>query len=234
MMRFGIVTLAIFGFLFTADSLNAQDNPLNLEEIAKMLSQPVKTQALQKKMPLKDALEYFLDKTRGKLQIIVNESAFVPTKNGDIYDTEVLLPPFPPEMSVALALELIVSQIEDGKATFVIRRGVLEILPESHATAKHLLSRRVMVFDIRSLTALLAEVSEQTGLTINIDAAAADKVAGAKPIPAKLRNVSAEDALVAVTEMAELKFVVLNQSVLITTPQKAKLLLKEANLRKKK
>jgi hypothetical protein len=79
---------------------------------------------------------------------------------------------------------------------------------------------------------VLADFSEISGLAINIDPGLGEKAA--TPIRASLRNTSVEDALVIVTEMADLKFVVLHHSVYVTTASKVKTLEEEERLRSKR
>ena len=50
---------------------------------------------------------------------------------------------------------------------------------------------------------------------------------GQTPISAKFHNATLEDALITVTEMAELKFVIFERSVYVTTAERAVILRKE-------
>jgi hypothetical protein len=210
--------------------------PVDSAAVMEMLKQTIDTRGLQEKVKLKVALEYFSDKTAGKLAILIDMTGFANETDadaGDPYDEEVVLPPHPSKMPMGAALNLILNQVDKGRATFLVCQGRLEIVRASHATARRLMGERIFVsFDKQPLSTVLAELSDMSGLAINIDPGVGDKAA--KPIRASLRNTSVEDALVTVTEMADLKFVVLHHSIYVTTASKVKTLQEEENQRSKK
>jgi hypothetical protein len=215
--------------------------------LMRMLKQPIETKGLAEKVKLKVALEYFSDKFGGKLPILIDKAAFaaeladrigrlppnVSLEYVDPYEEEVSLPAVPTRMPMNTALCLILSQIGKGQATYLIRQGYVEIVPASHATAKRLLAQPVFTsFDQRPLLCVLTELSDQSGLTINIDPSAGKQASSL--ISATFRNTILEDTLVAVTEMAELKFVVFQNSVYVTTADKVQSLVEEERRRSEK
>jgi hypothetical protein len=129
---------------------------------------------------------------------------------------------------------MIVAQLVDGQATFAICKGWVEILPIQRNTAAYLLQEGAIfaTHEQRPLQEILQDLSDESGLAIDLDPNVGDKAATALSV--MFRNCSLEDALVRVTELAQLKFVVLNHSVFVTTPERTKILEKEEEIRKKK
>jgi hypothetical protein len=229
----------VFAAMFAAlkdapDPLNAEDNLV----LMRMLQQPIDTKGLQEKVKLKMVLEYFSDMFQGRLPIIVNQSAFATEADSfelDVYESDVSLPPIPRRMSAETALNLILAQVERDqyRAVFRIRRGYVEIVPANFITAKRLLIERVSArVQERPVEYALRDLSEQTGLTINLDPAIGKKAATL--INVHFRNIALEDALVTVTEMAELKYVVLRDSVYVTLPSKVEAIEKEEKKREER
>ncbi len=197
--------------------------------ILERLQQPVQTASLAEKVKLKTALEHLSDKFGGQLPILVDKEAFAAElgpESNDAYEEEVCLPPVPSKMATATALRLIVSQIGKGQATYVIRQGHIEITTLKASSAAHLLREPMLVasFERRPLLEVLEHLSDESGLAIHLDPNVPKKI---QPITARFRNSCFEVALVTVTEMAELKFVVMERSVFVTTPAKAVILRKE-------
>jgi hypothetical protein len=193
--------------------------------IVRMLQQPIETREFQEKVKLKTALELFSDMWHGLLPILVNRDAFIAAGRNpdspDTYEEEVSLPPVPKRMSMETALNTVLAQVHsDGiQATFRIRQGYVEIVPVSYLAAKRLVRERISArIQGRPLEKVLRDLSDETGLTIVLDPAIGKK--SATSIDANFHNISLEDALVVVTEMAELKFVVLRDSVYVTLPGK--------------
>jgi hypothetical protein len=222
------------------DALKEAPNATTRQEnlsIMGMLNQTIETKALQEKVKLKTALEFFADQFAGKLPILVDREAFFPVlgpEAPDPYEEEVSLPPVPAKMRMGVALRLVLSQVGKGEATFTIRQGHIEITTLKASTAANALigSTVLSSFDQRPLHEVLEELADQTGLEIQLDPNIGKK--NAALIKATFRNTSLEDALVTVTEMAELKFVVLDRSVYVTTPEKAEILRREQKKRDQK
>ena len=196
------------------------------------LQEPIGTRGLQD-VTLKTAIEFASDKFAGNLPIFVDQHAFLVEKgSGDIWESKINLPTVTREMPLGAVLQILMTQVgdEDVQAAFMIRRGQIEIVPASRATAKYLLTEPVMArFKDRPLQLALNDLSDRTGLTINLDPAVGEKKN--TYVNATFRNTSLQDALVVATEMAGLKFVVLHDSVYVTTPDKVAALEKEQKTR---
>jgi len=208
--------------------------PVDSRTLVQLLRQPIETKGLQEKVRLKTALEYFNDKLGGKLTVLVNKEAFLTTNDpdsGDVSEEEVVLPPIPPKMAVSVALRLILGQVAKGEATYVIRSSYIEIVPERWTTSAYFLYQPILVgsFEKRPLAEVLHELAEDTGVPIHIDPQVGKKAL--TPVTATFRNSTLEDALVPITEMAQLKYVALERSIFVTTPERAKVVEKEEWLR---
>ncbi len=195
-----------------------------------MLKGVIDTKGLQEKVKLKTALEYLSDRFAGLLPIFVDMQAFNPDndpKGLDPYEEEVVLPPVPSRMPLNIALRLLLSQVGKGDATYQIRQGHLEITTLKNATAANALPNSLVTcsFDLRPLHEVLETLTAETGLDINLDPNVGKKSAAL--VKATFRNTTLEEALVTATEMAELKYVVLDRTVYVTTPEKAIIMRKE-------
>jgi hypothetical protein len=205
--------------------------------IMRLLDTPMETKDLQVRVKFKTALEHLMDRMGGKPAILVDREAFVQALGADapdIFEEEVVLPPTPTKMPIGTALQLLIRQVARGEGTFLIRKGWIEIVPQTSATPAVLLQRPniLAAYEQRPLQEIIQDLSDESGLSIDMDPALADKAA--MPITVMFRNCTVEDALVRVTEMAQLKYAVLNNSVFVTTADRAKQLQKEEETRKKK
>jgi hypothetical protein len=203
-------------------------------QVMAMLNTSIETKPLHNKVKMKEALEFFSEIFGGKLVILIDRESFAIELGADApdpYEEEVSLPESPAKMPVSQALRLILTQIGKGHATYVIRRHYLDITTKRSTMAPMLLRRSITFrnFDQKPLPEILGALAEENSLAINLDPAVGNK--GLMPISATFRNSSVEDALVTVTEMAELKFVVLENSVFVTTPDKAIILRQEEERR---
>jgi hypothetical protein len=209
-------------------------SPLSLHEqntvLTRMLTTTIETKGLQEKVKLKTALEYFADKFGGRLPILIDRAAFGPigeANTTDPYEEDVSLPPAPTKMAMDVALRLVLAQVAKGEATFLVRRGYIEITSRKASAAVHYLYRPsiLLTFKQQPLQEVLDHLSDETGIDIHLDPKVGDKAKAM--ISARFRNTTLEDALVTVTEMADLKFVVLERSIFVTTPERAVIMRKE-------
>ena len=219
------------------DVLKDAPSPTTRQEnlaILGMLGQPMATKGLHEKVKLKQALEYVWNQWHGKLVILVDREAFAAGLGADApdpYEEEVSLPPVPAKLAMGVALRLLLAQVGQGQATFVIRQGYVQITTLKASTAAHALQQNSIfaAFDRQPLQEILEHLSNESGLAIYLDPNLGKK--GQVAISAKFQNMTLEDALVTVTEMAELKYVVLQRSVYVTTPEKAIILRDEEKKR---
>ena len=198
------------------------------------LNQPIRTSKLQD-VAAKHALEYIGSDPRD-IPIVIDREAFIGllgAEHPEPYEERVSFPPFPDQMPTSAALRLLLSQIAKGQATFLVRQGHVEIVVRERATAAFLLTQTslFMTFDKRPLSEVVQDFIDESGLAINIDPNVGAKANMA--ISATFRNTSLENALVTITEMADLKFVVLERSVFVTTPDRVERLRKEERDRSK-
>jgi hypothetical protein len=175
------------------DSLDMRDfqAPMTLMQALKLIQ-----------MHLKDR-----NKDEDVFAVLVDAEAFKEENPDapDIYDTQVKFPPFPLRMSVANALRVALSKVPANNATYLIRRGVVEVTTKQKAAPAHLLEVMVEAqFDKRPLEEALDELAERTGATIVLDPRVGDKAR--TPVSAIFRNsVSLEAAVGLLAEMADLQ-----------------------------
>ena len=206
--------------------------------IIELLDEIIDTKGFQEKIKLKTALELIADKFAGRLPIIVDKEAFAAPAGekeaDDPYEEEVVLPPVPAKMVMSTALRLILSQVAKGQATYVIRQHYIEIVPEKYTTAPYFLHQPMISVDYqkRPISEVLQDLSERTGVAINLDPQVGKKANTA--IRVTLRNGSLEDALTPITEMAHLKYVVLHRSIYVTTRENAKVIENEEKMRRQR
>lgn len=204
-------------------------------QILAMLDQTVDTKELQDKIKLKAALAYFANQTKGKLVVLIDREAFAAELGADApdpYEEEVSLPPIPTKMPIRLALRLILTQVGKGNATYIVRRDYVEATTRLRTTAAFTLPQPIdfAMFDQQPLANILGKLADEHSLAINLDPAVGKQ--GLTPITATFRNCSLEEALVTITEMADLKLVVFEHSIFVTTPEKAEILRREEAQRK--
>jgi hypothetical protein len=201
-----------------------------MREMLRWLKEFIDTKDLQERVKLKTALEKFSDHTNGKLPILVDREAFALELGADApdpYEEEVSLPPVPSRMPIGMALRIVLAQVGKGQATYVIRKSYVEITTRQATTAAYTLRATITfaTFDQKPLPEILGNFADDNGIAINLDPNVGKK--GLTPISATFRNCSLEEALVTVTEMAELKFVVYEHSIFVTAPERAVVLRKE-------
>ncbi len=121
-------------------------------------------------------------------------------------------------LSVHALLEQLTAQTF---ATYLVRQGGIDIVPAAYATIENLLTLPVLArYEQLPLPEVLQDLADQTGATIVLDTRVGESAKEA--ISATLRNnVTLEDALRMCTEAAGLKFVVLRNSIYVTTPSNA-------------
>jgi len=142
--------------------------------VVAMLQHTINARPLQEKLKLKHALENLSDQFAGKLLILVDSEAFAADLGADapsLYDEEVSLPPVPGNTTLNTALRLLLAQVGKSNATFVIRRGHIEIttLKASSAAYQMVQEPIFMSFDNRPLQEVLDQFADESGIAINLD-----------------------------------------------------------------
>ncbi len=202
--------------------------------LVKLLDEPIDTKDLKEEVNAgKSFLNSLAEKIAAKgreLPIQIHVEAFKKgTKARSILDGELPFPTphLPRRMSAGAFLRIMLAQFDDVETTFLIRNGVVEILPTKLATPKYLLQQRVTgSYYQEPLGEVLRTLSYQTGATVVLDSRAGELVKA--PITATFHNdVTLEAALRMVSEMAELKLVELADGLFVTTPPHAEILQQE-------
>src|SRR5207253_8909002 len=122
--------------------------PLRLDDMLGLLQRTIDTQELQSGMKLDQVLARLsgLCKAQGKeLVFVVDREAFR-EENPDapeVWETEVKFPPYPGRMRLGDALRFALSRVPTNNATFLVRRGAIEITTTERATLPLLLSQKV-------------------------------------------------------------------------------------------
>ncbi|MCI0684856.1 MAG: hypothetical protein L0Y71_22390 [Gemmataceae bacterium] len=210
---------------------------VSARDLLRVLQAPLDMKDFQQPMTLKEALGLFYEKTadsgllgRGVgLPALVNQQAFrdIAPEAGDIYETPVKFPPYPRRMPMAVALQIALSQVQSGEATFLIKRGALELVPVKRATLDILVKQRVLGnFEGKYLSSAIEELAEATGVSIQVDKRLLDK-ANVQVTGIFRNDVSLRDALIVLTESAGVKLVELPTALFVTTPEHAAALREE-------
>ncbi|HZZ81735.1 MAG TPA: hypothetical protein VFE62_24755 [Gemmataceae bacterium] len=204
----------------------------------KTLQQPIETKGLQEKLKLATAVDYLGDQTGYKVPFVLDRDAFVAELGTDApepFEEEVslVLPGSPPKMPMEAVLRQLLAQVGKGHATYVIRSNHIEITTLKASLAAHAIHQVpiTMAFDQRPVKQVLQDLTDESGIDIHLDPNVGKM--GDALIAATFRNATLDNALVTVTEMANLKYVVLQRNVFVTTAERAKVLRQEEQDRAK-
>jgi hypothetical protein len=198
----------------------------------RILNETMDTRNFQQEMSLKEVIVIvyeMLHADGAELPIIVNESAFKEEhpKAPDVYETKVRLPPVPRQMKVAEILRQAIAKVDTNNAAVVIKGDFVEITTKRRANIQWKLANNI-VGDYRGepLSAILGDLSAQSGCTIVVDDRAAVEIN--RPLTVRFRGDSSLGGAVrVVAELVDLKAVVLDGLLYVTTPARAAVLQKE-------
>jgi hypothetical protein len=197
-----------------------------------ILNEPIEMKDFQQPMTLKDALGLLTEKLearRMELPILVDIEAFRAENpdSPDVYETKVQYPPFLKKLTVGKIIGIALESVPTRNATFLVLADHIEITTYEAARVENRLQKRILAsFEKRRFSDVMRELSELSGTTIVIDKRASDKEE--RQISATfLNDVNLAGALRILTEMAELKVVVLDGAIFVTTPAHAETLRKE-------
>jgi hypothetical protein len=203
-----------------------------------ILDERVDVTPFQAPMSLRDALatlEKDLSNRGMELDVIVDAEAFKAEnpEAPDIFDTQVALPPGPKKLTVAMALRQMLNKVPTGNATYLVFRDHLLVTTLARSGIESLLLQKVAgVYENRPLGQLLRDLGEKTAVTIVVDKRVGDRENS--PVSATFqRDITLAGALRAVAEQADLKVVLIDGVVYVTTPAHAELLRKEQKLQEK-
>jgi hypothetical protein len=205
--------------------------------MVRLLDEACEMKDFQQVMSLKEAAGLLMEKfaAKGKeLPISIDAATFRKEyPDLDIYGQHIQFQPFPKLLSLEGILKGFVSQIADADATFLIREGTVVITTAKEASLERLLQRKVIAeFNNTPLADALDELSAGTGASIVLDIRLGDKLRS--PVTASLKNdVSLESALRMLTDMVDLKVVLLPAGIYVTHPFHADNMEKELAERRK-
>jgi hypothetical protein len=203
-----------------------------IRQLRALLDEVIDMKEFQQPMTFKEVLALLVSKVKdaGKeLNIVVNVDAFRDENPDapDIYDTAVRFPSAPKRMAVGNALRYALSRVPTANATFLVRVNYLEVTTLKEANLKRLLGQRIVAaFDRRPLGEALDELSARTGVSVTVDARASEKLK--QPVTAAFGNdVTLEAALRMLADMADLRVVLMEEGVYVTSIANARELERE-------
>jgi hypothetical protein len=193
--------------------------------LTEVLALEVPTDKFTTPVTLQDALGLMYDILASQgldVRIVFNEGSFKEL-NPDIQmplDTPVRALPVPKTLPLEKLLEVALGQLP-MPAGMVLHGNTIEIVAREHATLPFLLWQRVLAkFDETPLDRALHQLSDKTGVSIVLDPRIKERKA--TPITVEFRrDVNLESALRMLANMAELKIVLLDRGVYVTTPENA-------------
>jgi hypothetical protein len=199
--------------------------PLPLDDILRLLQGTIDTQELQSDMKLDQALARLsgLCKAQGKeLVFVVDREAFV-EENPDapeMLEAGVKLPAYPGRMRLGDALRFALARVPTNNATFLVRRGAIEITTDERAALPNLLSRKVTVRLQRvTLAEALHALAEESGVSVVVDVRVAEKTRAV--VTLNLANEGVWNAMYAVLNMGGLRAVAVGNYLYVTSPENA-------------
>jgi len=197
--------------------------------IRKLLSQNTDKvrQGIDPGQSLKDVLD-FLGRSHG-LTFRVDHAAFKMVGQENIEEKQLPIG-LPQQQGIPLGTIVrdLLLQLEPQSA-FMVRKGYIAILPLSHATAEFTMREPVGAdFDKLPLHDALRELMDHTGTSIILDARRAGEKAKT-PLTATLHHIPVGTAAKLLANMAELKAVMVDNAIFVTTEENAKKLEEEGS-----
>jgi hypothetical protein len=189
--------------------------------IRKLLNQPTDKirNGIDPGQTLKDVLD-FVSRSHG-LTFRVEHAAFRAEGQDGMEERQLARGlPATRNLTLATVLNELLSQVEPP-AAFIVRRYHVAVVPMSHTLAEYTMREPVYAdFDKLPLQDALKELAEQTGSPVLLDARRAGEKAKT-PVTATLQNVSLGTAVQLLANMAELKAVLVDNTIYVTTEQNA-------------
>lgn len=230
MTRFGLPMLFVGLTLAAVVRAPAQESkPLakTAEELHARLTAPIDTDGFEPNTPLREALGFLserhgltilIDSQAFRDELKINEPAAIPVKCPKLVN-----------VPVRTALRILLDQAHAGYAQ---EGSIVWVVPKP-SVVNHQLQQEVdATFQNRPLDEALRELTRQTGFSIVVDASRTGEHATA-PVTAKLNGVSLETAVRVLADAAELKAVLVDKVLYVTTPENAEELRAEQERRRK-
>jgi hypothetical protein len=217
------VALGALAVLSARPAVGADVNPLRqapppplnkrVQELSDKLNLPVTVEL--EPGPLKEALGYLQE--RYNVPFVVDEEAFKEQEIADVKGQVVKLDKVV-DIKLRTVLDLLLKQVEGG---ILEKDGLVWVLPRKRLTPEVLLRSPVSAtFRNAPLGQALEELSDQTGVSVVIDAHVRDVVAQAL-VTAKLNQVPLDTAVRVLTDTADLKPVLMDNLIYVTSPSHA-------------
>jgi hypothetical protein len=208
---------------------NANVKKLSIHE---KLAMEIETTPFTDPMTLKDFIELLYKQTAAKgveLAILVDFASFKQEEGAPTpYDSQVQLPAVPKTMTVGEALRMAISQIASNNGAMILRDGKVEITTMNAASLPTLLQAkfRPRHFDQVPFADAMRQMSDMSGVSIVLDPRAKEK--GPTPVSTDFRgDVPVEAALRMLSNMVDLRNVLMEGGVYVTTPSNAETLEKQ-------
>jgi hypothetical protein len=209
--------------------------------IHEKLAMEIETKEFTDPRTLKDFIQNIYEKAAEKgveLAILIDVASFKMEDESapNPYDAQVQLPAIPRTVTVAEALRMAIRQlpINNGHmGAMLLRNGKIEIVSTTAATPQVLLQETLppRSFDKVPFAEVMRQISEMTGVTILLDPRLQEKAQTG--ISAEFRgDVRVEAALRMLSDMVELRMVLMEGGVYVTTPSNAEALEKQVRKRK--
>ena len=206
---------------------------LGPHQLCELLSQELPVSEFKEPMVLKDFLEKMTAHYRAVMGVEVlfraDQSAFREDAPDapDVMDTSLSLPQVPRIQSGAQLLNSALAQAPTRNAAFIARPGFVEITTIERTSPRALLSQRIAVnIQGRPLHLALDDLFEQTGVPVVLDR----RVGNRAGIPISIhlaRETSLGTIVYLISESANLKMIVLQDVIIVTTPGLARQMLWE-------
>lgn len=191
-------------------------------DVREKLALPVSLPGFEPDTPLKEALGFLSE--RFGVTILVDSEAFKAElmiqepENQPVQLRQLI------NVRLSTALRLLLSQAEAG--FYVDTDKIIWVVPRGTVAAHHLRQPIEKSFEKRPLQDALQELSELSGFNVVVDARRAGEKAKT-PVTARLKDVSLEAAVRILADMAELKPVLIDKVLYVTTRENAQELQKE-------
>ncbi len=176
--------------------------------------------------PLREALAHIAE--RFNMTILLDPEAFKEDLGeADVENKPIKLPRLV-DVNLRIALREILDRVQGD---FYIKEGILRVVPRNRVVAAVLVRQPIDAnFVKRPMSDALRELSLISGVSVVLDARAEESAQ--LPITADLHNVPLETALLVLTDMADLRPVVMANLVYVTSKENAKVLEAEEAKRK--
>ncbi len=207
-------------------------------KLHKALETQIETKPLQTEVTVRDAIKLISDKLGTlpnfvEMPLVVDAWAFV-SETPDLYvnadflqEVKLKFPPVPSRMTLAGALRFILANLPSKNATYVVMPDHVLVTTVSATSPERKLQEKVRgVFEKQPLQVALRELSEMAGTTIIVDNRGTEK-AKTMVSASFVNDIDLASALRVLTEMAELKVMVLDGVIFVTTAEHVATLRKE-------